>query len=92
MAILAGAPEALADPDQYLGARYDPLDDVTAESPVDRYAAVKALRFRGDLHGEAVREFVGVDLGRETKDQYSSNTAMARLAAMEKNMTSQTSK
>ena len=54
MNMLAGAPESLADLNRYLSARYDPLGDISAQSPTDRYAAVKALRFRADLHGEAV--------------------------------------
>lgn len=52
--MLAGAPESVADLNRYLSDRYDPLGEVTAESSVDRYAAVKALRFRSDLHREAV--------------------------------------
>ena len=52
--MLAGAPESLAALNRYLSVRYDPLGDIAAKSPMDRYAAVKALRFRADLHGEAV--------------------------------------
>jgi hypothetical protein len=46
--ILAGAPPALADLSVYLPHRYTPLEDLRADSDVDRYAAVKALRFRDD--------------------------------------------
>jgi HEAT repeat protein len=52
--ILAGAPSALADLNSHLGDVYNPLDHVTAASPMDRYAAVKALRFRSDLHKPAL--------------------------------------
>ena len=46
--ILAGAPTALADLSTYLPQRYAPLDDLQSSNDVDRYAAVKALRFRDD--------------------------------------------
>lgn len=52
--ILAGAPRALADLNAYLGNVYRPLDQIGAASAVDRYAAVKALRFRPDLHKQAL--------------------------------------
>ena len=44
--ILAGAPSALADLSTYSSVMYNPLEDLAAESGVDRYAAVKALRYR----------------------------------------------
>ena len=44
--ILAGAPSALADLSTYSSLRYEPLGDLAADSSVDRYAAVKALRYR----------------------------------------------
>lgn len=53
-ALVAGAPSALADLKHHLADSYHPLDDVAAESPMDRYAAVKALRFRSDLRRESV--------------------------------------
>ena len=43
---LAGAPSALADLSDYSSLRYEPLKDLDANSSVDRYAAVKALRYR----------------------------------------------
>ena len=46
--ILAGEPPALADLSTYLPRRYVPLDNLHADADVDRYAAVKALRFRDD--------------------------------------------
>lgn len=52
--MLAGAPQALADLNRHLGDSYNPLDHLAAESPMDRYAAAKALRFRTDLHERAV--------------------------------------
>lgn len=48
--ILAGVPELLADLDRHLADLYNPLDQVRSASPLDRYAGVKALRFRPDLH------------------------------------------
>jgi hypothetical protein len=52
--ILAGAPRSLADLDEYHRSSYNPLDDLSSRSPLDRYAAVKALRFRTDLRTRAV--------------------------------------
>ena len=52
--ILAGVPESLADVNRHLADRYDPLGDIAARHPMDRYAAVKALRFRADLRQAAV--------------------------------------
>jgi len=46
--ILAGAPSALADLSAYLRNSYAPLDDLRSADVLDRYAAVKALRFRDD--------------------------------------------
>jgi len=51
--ILAGAPRSMVDLARYLSNRYDPLEQVRSESPLDRYAAVKALRFRRDLRSQA---------------------------------------
>ena len=44
--ILAGAPAALADLSTYSLLRYEPLEGLDSENSVDRYAAVKALRYR----------------------------------------------
>jgi len=52
--MLAGAPQERADLSRYVGDCYNPLDDLRADSPIDRYAAVKALRFRSDLEGQAL--------------------------------------
>ncbi len=52
--ILAGVPPALADLSNYSSLKYDPLEDLTAVSGVDRYAAVKALRYRQVAGVEAV--------------------------------------
>jgi hypothetical protein len=46
--ILAGAPAHLADLASALRQQYDPLADLASPTDVDRYAAVKALRFRDD--------------------------------------------
>ena len=52
--ILAGEPSALADLSAYLPSCYAPVDDLQAETDVDRYAAVKALRFRDDPRDQVV--------------------------------------
>ena len=52
--ILAGEPSALADLSAYLPRRYAPLGDLHANTDVDRYAAVKALRFRDDPRDQVI--------------------------------------
>lgn len=47
--ILAGAPGSLADLPSQLRRVYDPLEHIDSPDALDRYAAVKALRFRPDL-------------------------------------------
>ena len=53
--ILAGVPPALADLSSYSSIRYEPLKDLDADSSVDRYAAVKALRYRQSANAVVVR-------------------------------------
>jgi hypothetical protein len=64
--MLAGAPEALADLKAHLTDKYDPLQNIMAASPMDRYAAVKALRFRADLRTQAISALETV-LDQETE-------------------------
>lgn len=52
--IIAGAPRRRANLKSYLGDKYDPLDEMGAKEPVDRYAAVKALRFLPEKKARAV--------------------------------------
>lgn len=52
--ILAGAPVAMADLHPHLERHYDPLGAIESDDAVDRYAAVKAIRFRADLHAQAL--------------------------------------
>lgn len=52
--ILAGAPECKADLDQHKDDIYSPLEEIKSDNAVDRFAAVKALRFRDDLHKNAL--------------------------------------
>jgi len=52
--ILAGTPPSMADLSVYLANIYDPLAEVSAPSAIDRFAAVKALRFRTDLGAAAL--------------------------------------
>ena len=52
--ILAGEPPALADLSAYLPRRYAPLDELRAAADVDRYAAVKALRFRDEPRDQVI--------------------------------------
>ena len=51
---LAGEPPTLADLSTYLPRCYAPLDDLRAAADVDRYAAVKALRFRDEPRGQVL--------------------------------------
>lgn len=48
VSILTGVPPSLADLSAYLSRRYEPIREIDSDSNVDRYAAVKALRFRRD--------------------------------------------
>lgn len=50
---LAGVPDSLADLQPYLKRRYDPLKMLRSRRPTDRYAAVKAIRFRPDCQAAA---------------------------------------
>jgi hypothetical protein len=52
--ILAGTPRRRATLADYKNERYDPLGEIAARNPVDRYAAIKSLPFRRDLHKHAV--------------------------------------
>ena len=54
ISILAGEPVALADLSAYLPRRYAPLADLRSDADVDRYAGVKALRFRDDSRDEVI--------------------------------------
>jgi HEAT repeat protein len=47
-------PDSMADLGVPLGQRYDPIHDLRAPNPIDRYAAVKALPSRDDLRGLVV--------------------------------------
>lgn len=53
-AILAGLPESLANLEDRLAGQYDPVAALDAEAAMDRFAAVKALPARPDLHDTAV--------------------------------------
>ena len=66
--ILAGEPPTLADLSAYLPRRYAPLDDLTADSDVDRYAAVKAMRFRDDPRSKVVPALEGL-IRREPEER-----------------------
>ena len=66
--ILAGEPSALADLSAYLPRRYAPLDDLHADIDVDRYAAVKALRFRDDPRDQVVPALEEL-IRRETEER-----------------------
>jgi hypothetical protein len=66
--ILAGPPESLANLASYLNRRYDPIRDLQSLNDVDRYAAVKALPYREDLHGQAVSALEQL-LNKETEER-----------------------
>ncbi|HEY1748817.1 MAG TPA: hypothetical protein VGG11_18900 [Xanthobacteraceae bacterium] len=72
--IIAGTPPRQADLGAYLKNRYEPLNELLAENPVDRYAAVKALRFRHDLKAQAIPALEN-HLGREVDDRVLLETA-----------------
>jgi hypothetical protein len=52
--ILAGIPRQRSLLDSYRNDLYDPLADIAARNPVDRYAVIKSLPFRPDLKAEAI--------------------------------------
>jgi len=66
--ILAGAPAGLADLPSSLQQRYTPLNDLASTIAVDRYAAVKALRFRDDPRGRVIPAVEDL-LRRETEER-----------------------
>ena len=66
--ILAGVPPALADLSAYLPHLYAPLDDLHADTDVDRYAAVKALRFRNDPRDQVIPALEDL-IRRETEER-----------------------
>lgn len=68
VSILAGAPPRLADLPSYLQRRYSPLDDLQSPHDVDRYAAVKSVRFRDDSRHLVVSALEAL-LGRENDDR-----------------------
>ena len=76
VSILAGAPEYRADLAAYLSRRYDPMRDLQSLHDVDRYAAVKALRYREDLRGRAIYALENL-LQRETEERVALETAGA---------------
>jgi hypothetical protein len=54
VSFLAGVPASMADLGAFLGERYDPIRDLQAPNAIDRYAAIKAIPYRDDLHRLAV--------------------------------------
>ena len=66
--ILAGEPPALADLSTYLPRRYEPLDELQAATDIDRYAAVKALRYRDDPRGQVIPALEDL-IRRETEER-----------------------
>ena len=72
--ILAGIPECRADLSAYLTDRYEPIRDLRSPNAVDRYAAVKALLYREDLHDQALSELEEL-LDRETEERVALETA-----------------
>ena len=78
--ILAGEPPALADLSIYLPRRYEPLADLQSDTDVDRYAAVKALRFRDDPRDHVVPALE--DLIRRETDERVALEAAGSAAAL----------
>ncbi len=73
---LAGTPENLANLASCLNRRYDPIRDLQSLNDVDRYAAVKALPYRADLHGQAVSALEQL-LHKETEERVALEAAGA---------------
>lgn len=78
--ILAGAPARLADLASALQTRYEPLEELASPAAVDRYAAVKALRFRGSPRAGLLPAVE--DLLRREQDQRVALEAAGTAAAM----------
>jgi hypothetical protein len=78
--ILGGAPRSLADLQAVLHQTYDPLEDLASAIDVDRYAAVKALRFR-DYPGPRILPAVE-DLLRREQEQRVALEAAGTAAAL----------
>ena len=78
--ILAGEPPALADLSTYLPRRYEPLADLQSGTDVDRYAAVKALRFRDEPRDKVVPALE--DLIRRETDERVALEAAGSAAAL----------
>lgn len=57
---IAGVPPRTASPLEYADRMYDPVSDLRADHPVDRYAAVKALPHREDRQAECLPELVAL--------------------------------
>lgn len=66
--ILAGEPPVLADLAAYLPRRYAPVEELQSETDVDRYAAVKALRFRDDRRNQVLPALEDL-IRRETEER-----------------------
>ena len=79
--ILAGEPPALADLSAYLPRRYTPLGDLQSDIDVDRYAAVKALRFRDDPRRQIIPALE--DLIRRETDERVALEAAGSAAALD---------
>jgi hypothetical protein len=79
--ILAGAPTSLADLRLPLQQTYTPLNDLASLEAVDRYAAVKALRFREDPRAQIVPALE--DLLRREAEQRVALEAAGTAAALD---------
>jgi len=66
VSIIAGAPPTLADLRKHLGRVYDPIEELANPEPVARYAAAKAIRFRRELHENALSALEAA-LAKETE-------------------------
>ena len=77
--ILAGEPPALADLAAYLPRRYTPVEELQSKADVDRYAAVKALRFRDDPRNQVLPALEDL-IRRETEERVALEAAGAAAA------------
>ena len=66
---LSGTPRSMADVTAFLSHTYDPLASLQSANSVDRYAAVKALRFRNDVSMTTARSALENVIGSEVEQR-----------------------
>ena len=80
--ILAGIPSKRVTLDAYRNQRYDPMVEIAAANPIDRYAAVKSLAFRADKRAVATSAIEQrLDIESETRVRLEAAGAGASLGS-----------